>query len=141
MILVWLSPRFILAQEETTEWTIEKASGGGIAKWRIEQASVADVWTAMMRIAFIEGQSEGEKELGTINIAVKGARIKILLTQVDTSIDVVAGWHWQKGEKMQTSTPFSQAKKYFNGFFGKVKLELKSKKQKCVCSLRGSVEL
>ena len=127
MILVWLSPKFILAQEETPEWTAEKASGGGTAKWRIEQASIADVWTAMMRIAFIDGKSEGEKELGTINIAVKGARIKVLLIQVDTSVDVVAGWHWQKGEKAQTSTPYSQAKKYFNEFFSKVKLVLRGK--------------
>jgi len=126
--LVWLLPGSILTQEETPEWTVEKASGGGTATWRIEQVSVADVWTIMMRIAFIDGQSEGEKELGTINIAIKGARIKILLTQVDASVDVVAGWHWQKGEKVQTSTPYSQAKKYFNEFFGKVKLELKSKK-------------
>lgn len=128
-VILGLVAGSILGQEQSkpTEWTVEKSYQGGTAKWRIETASQDKVWNAMMRTALLlkKGTANGDKQSGTLIISVPGARIKVLLTSDAGAVDIIAVWEFEAGEKIQLRPPISQAKRFFDVFFQKVKEALK----------------
>jgi len=133
-----------IAQETQTEWTIEKVSSnlgkdlssifpghgggqGGIAKWPIKDQAVEQVWKAVMQtLVFMKGiAAEGNLDSGTITAKRAGTLIRFVITPSDTGADLFGRWEFVSGEKWQFSTPFNQAKKFFNDLFPKVKEALK----------------
>lgn len=123
---------FLLAQSDQPEWTIEKMSGnaigqysGGEAKWKISGKPLSDVYTAFMQnLSFIrDTKAEGDISSGTITARRTGALIHLVLSEADSgaTVQVIGRWEFVPGEKMQMSTPFVQAKKFFNELFPKVK--------------------
>jgi hypothetical protein len=129
---------------QKTEWTIDKTASslgndlaglfkghgggqGGVAKWSIPGKTVDEVWDAVMKsLVFISRTTvTGDKPSGTVTAHRPGALIHFLFTASPSGVDLFGRWEFVPGEKMQFSTPFSQAKKFFNELFPKVKEMLK----------------
>jgi hypothetical protein len=138
---------FVYAQDKEqkqTDWVIEKVSSslahdlsglfeghgggqGGIAKWPIKNHNLEEVYNALMQNLMMMSRTTAEGDLasGTITAHRPGALIKFIIIPKESDVDLIGKWEFVPGEKVQLSTPFSQAKKFFNEFFSKVKETLK----------------
>ncbi len=84
------------------------------------------VWNVVMQnLMSIKGTTaEGDLPSGTITAKRAGALIRFVVTPSSKGADLIGKWEFVPGEKMQFSTLFAQAKKFFGELFPRVKKAL-----------------
>ena len=131
LVLSFLLLSLLSAQDKKQSepgWTIEKIRNGAKAEWTIENHTAEEIFMILVQILYMNSEIiDKDMQAGSITARIPGAQVKFMIISTESGINLIGKWVFVPGEKVQLSSPFSQAKKFFNVLFSEVKKTLMDK--------------